>query len=134
MEYKLDLLKCVKSRLEQLQTQKLKQNEVLKAAATFLQKRAQSGEDDETKTHPADLIAFLHSVKIRLSFMCSLCDMICCSCSVHSVCSPIININFSPTFNILTCHNGIFERTIMISSEVYSLKVSITSTFRSVVS
>ena len=41
MDYKLDLLECINTRLEELQTQKLQQNELVKAAANYLQEKAQ---------------------------------------------------------------------------------------------
>ena len=76
MDYKMDLLDCVKTRLEELQTQKSQQNELLQAAAHYLY-------------------------------------------------SSILHIHFSPTFNIFTSHHSISERSSVILSGIYSLKISI---------
>ena len=55
MDYKMDLLDCVKTRLEELQTQKSQQNELLQAAAHYLQAKAQSGNESGI-SHPEELI------------------------------------------------------------------------------
>ena len=55
MDYKLDLLDCVKTRLEELQTQKSQQNELVKAAASYLQAKAQSGNESGI-SRPEELI------------------------------------------------------------------------------
>ena len=55
MEYKMDLLECIKTRLEELQTQKSQQNEILKAAAHYLQAKVQSG-NESAISHPEELI------------------------------------------------------------------------------
>ena len=55
MEYKMELLGCIKTRLEELQTQKNQQTEILKAAAHYLQKKAQYGNECAI-SHPEQLI------------------------------------------------------------------------------
>ena len=55
MEYKMDLLECINTRLDELQTQKYQQDELLKAAATYLQVKAQAGKENDN-THIQELI------------------------------------------------------------------------------
>ena len=55
MDYKMDLLDCVKTRLEELQTQKSQQNELLQAAVHYLQAKVQSGNESGI-SHPEELI------------------------------------------------------------------------------
>ena len=51
----MDLLECIKTRLEELQTQKAQQTEILKAAAHYLQTKAQYGNECAI-SHPEQLI------------------------------------------------------------------------------
>ena len=51
----MDLLECINTRLDELQTQKYQQDELLKAAATYLQVKTQAGKDNDN-THIQALI------------------------------------------------------------------------------
>ena len=56
LNYKVELLGCIRTRLDELQTQKFQQDELLKAAASYLQAKTQSGKGVQN-THPEALIS-----------------------------------------------------------------------------